>query len=55
MSRATQKMKEAALENQRDPEVKATPGGYNLNAAMFALAEALEEIETRLDRLEMRR
>ncbi|MFZ0425467.1 MAG: hypothetical protein WAL80_21520 [Xanthobacteraceae bacterium] len=48
-------MKEAVLENQRDPAVIATPGGYNLNVALFALAEALEEIEARLDRLENRK
>jgi hypothetical protein len=55
MSVATQTMKAAALENQKDPEVKAIPGAYNLNLAMFALAEALEEIETRLGRLETKR
>lgn len=55
MSKATQKVKEAATENQRDPAVIATPGGYNLNLALFALAEALEGIEARLARLENRK
>ena len=55
MSVATEKMKRCALENQNDPEVKAMPGGYNLNFALFALAEALEDIEARLDRLERRK
>jgi hypothetical protein len=52
MSVATQKMKKAAVENQKDPAVVATPGGYNLNLALFALAEALEGIEMRLGHLE---
>jgi hypothetical protein len=55
MSKATETVKKAAIENQRDPAVIAIPGGYNLNLALFALAEALEEIEARLDRLENRR
>jgi hypothetical protein len=55
MSAATETMKRAALENQKDPQVMATPGGYNLNLAVYALAEAMEEIERRLDRLERTR
>jgi hypothetical protein len=52
MSEATQTMKDAVMENQNNPAVVATPGGYNINLALFALAEALEGIEMRLDRLE---
>jgi hypothetical protein len=55
MSSATQKMKDAAIENQKSQSVVASPGGYNLNLAIYALAEALEGIEARLDRLEKQR
>jgi 6,7-dimethyl-8-ribityllumazine synthase len=55
MSTATEKAKKAAIENQKDHEVIAIPGAYNLNLALHALAEAIEGIERRLERLEKRR
>jgi hypothetical protein len=53
MSLATEMAKKAAEENKART-VNADPVQYNLQVAIYAIAEALEGIEARLARLEMK-